>query len=282
MSGWGGIGPEKESAWSRSFARSVLGSLALAACAHVPVPRPALDEAPPRLVSAFFGLDHALPPESRWLCAEGPGRDGLPVTFSRRVVGRVDPSAFTVTTRSGSRLHPTCATTAPATGRSKNHTVLLIGELGAEPADPPVRVEVTGSLPLEGGADAQGLNAEITPLDAGPTLVLAFAGAPKAVDSSCPVGARQVVVVVWAGGVTPAPGKTAEDHRAGYRVSTTEGPVTPFALGDLGDRDNYVHLCLDTDAAATRVSFAPGLLVDPRGDANPETSVEVSLPATGP
>ncbi len=48
-----------------------------------------------------------------------------------------------------------------------------------------------------------------------------------------------------------------------------------FALGDLGDGDNCVPLCLDTDSTANRVSAAAGALVDPRGDLNPETSLEV-------
>lgn len=59
-------------------------------------------------------------------------------------------------------------------------------------------------------------------------------------------------------------------------MTTGAETVTPFALGDLNDQDNYVHLCLDTDVEATRVSAAAGVLVDPRRDVNPETSVTVS------
>jgi hypothetical protein len=237
-----------------------------------------LDDEPPRLVSAFFGLDHAMPDEARLLCHEAPGLDGMPVTFTRRVTGRPDAAAFTVRTRGGRLLKPACATTRPADAAAENHTVLLIGELGREPDDPPVSVEVTGSLPLFGGADARGLSAEVTPLADGPTLQLALSVSPRAIASDCPQGTRQFVLVVRAGGVRPGPGADEARHLAGYRVETAAGTVRPSALGDLGDRDNYVHLCLDTPSPATRVHFDAGIVVDPRGDLNPETSVQVSAP----
>jgi hypothetical protein len=88
---------------------------------------------------------------------------------------------------------------------------------------------------------------------------------------------RAIVVVVWAGGVTPAPGTDDDAHRAGYEVTTSTAVIKPFALGDLHDRDNYVHLCLDVPVRPERVRFAPGIVVDPAGDPNPETSVAVSL-----
>lgn len=248
----------------------------LVGCARAaPPPRTTLDDQPPRVVSAFFGLDHALPGEARWLCLDAPGTDGMPVTFSRRVVGNVDPRAFTVRTRSGARLRPACATTRPARSPYKDHTVLLIGELGREPEDPPVEVVVTGELALEGGVDAKGLSGPVIPLADGPTMVLALE--QGAIPSDCPAPrTRGIVVVVWAGGVTPRPGTDDETHRAGYEVTTNAGVVKPFALGDLHDRDNYVHLCLDTPERPERVRSAPGIVVDPRGDPNPETSVEVS------
>jgi hypothetical protein len=247
-------------------------------CARaVPPPRTTLDEQTPRLVSAFFGLDHALPQEARGLCLEAPGANGMPVTFSRRVVGDIEPRAFTVRTRSGARLHPTCATTRPARSPYKNHTVLLIGDFGREPTDPPLEVEVTGALALAGGVDAKGLSAPVIPLAEGPRLVLALGLEPGAIPSDCPAPrTRAMVAVVWAGGVTPAPGADDEAHRAGYEVTTSAGTIKPFALGDLHDRDNYVYLCLDEPARPERVRFAPAIVVDPRGDPNPETAVAVS------
>jgi len=256
--------------------RALIAAALAVGCSHPPPPRSTLDTAPPRIASAFFGLDHAMPDETRWLCKDAPGRDGLPVTFTRRVVGAIDPGAFTVTTRSGARRHPSCATTRPANARAEGHTVLLLGELGGEPADPPVEVEVTGSLPLAGGAQGQGLRAPVIALADGPTLVLAIAVAPAAIASDCPRGTQQIVLAIWAGGVTLAPGVDEDTHRRGYRAITDAGEVVPRALGDLGDRDNYEHLCLDTGAPIRRVTFSAGLLVDPRGDRNPATAIEVS------
>jgi hypothetical protein len=200
----------------------------------------------------------------------------MPVTFSRRVVGRFEPSAFAVSTRSGAVHKPLCATTRPAAAASERHTVLLIGELGSEPADPPVKVEVIGSLPLEDGDNAQGLSGPVIPLADGPTLALAMAYKPGAIASDCPTSSRQIVVVVWTGGVQLAPAAQSDQHRSGYQVATGMGTVTPVVLGDLDDRDNYVHLCLDSAAPAQQVSFPAGILVDPRGDLNPATSIEVS------
>jgi hypothetical protein len=227
-------------------------------------------------VSAFFGLDHAMPDASRFLCRGAPGKDGIPVTFSRRVVGEIDPRVFSVHTRSGAILHPECATTAPANQRFENHTVLIVGELGREPDDAPLSVDITGHLALEGNADAMGLSAPVIPLAAGPTLVLALAVKPGSIESDCPTNTRQIVVVVWAGGVHPTTGATQDNHLAGYEVSTQGHMIKPFALGDLKDRDNYVHLCLDTDEPARMVSFSAGILADPRGDVNPSTSVDVA------
>jgi hypothetical protein len=250
------------------------------------IPKTSLDDEPPRLVSAFFGLDHALP-ASPVLCREAAGQDGMPVTFSRRVIEPIDPKAFTVRTRSGALRHPVCATTAPANARGKHHTVLLIGDLGSEdggamcgtspcPLDPPITVEVTGELPLESGGNGKGLSGPVIPLAAGPTLALALGFKGGTYPSDCPPETRQIVVAIWAGGVRPKPGADQTAHREGYRVATSQGEVRPFALAALNNQDNYVHLRLNTDVPAERVSFAPGILVDPRGDVNPDTSVAVS------
>ena len=243
-----------------------------------PIPRTELDDQPARLVSAFFGLDHAMPRRAMRLCHRAPGMDGIPVTFSRRVIGgpHLDPNVFTVKTRSGAERHPLCATTAPAHGAGKNHTVLLIGDLGSEPNDPPQSVEVRGHLPLEYGADGKGLSAPVIPLAAGPTLVLALSYRARDFPCDAPARARQIVVAIWAGGVKPRPGADQVAHLEGYRVATTQGEVRPFALGNLGHSDNYVCLFLTSDAPAQRVDFDAGIVVDPRGDLNPKTSVAVS------
>ena len=262
-----------------------LGTLLFTACAGqprpVPMPPTSIDRAPPQLLSAFFGLDNGLVRRTRLICPDAPGSDGMPVILSHRVAsasgrfGDVDPDAFDVTLSSGERIAPDCAALAPALDPSERHTVLLIGEFGSL-EEQPLEVRVVNSLPLVGGADARGLSVPVTRLEAGPELILALRYDPGDIDTTCPATTRQVVVVAWAGGVTLAEGRTEEDHRAMYRVETESGEVTPHALADLGDNDNYEHLCLGETAAALRVHAAAGILLDPRGDPNEETEVAVS------
>ncbi len=264
----------------RGAALTLVG--ALAGCAATLPPPTALDQQPPQLVSAFFGLDDSLPAQSIAICPEAPSKDGLPVTFSRRVLGsgirgaRVDAAAFTVVSRSGQQKTPVCASLRPADGPGERHTVLLVGDFGDRLHDPPVKVLVTGHLPLEGGADGLGLAVDVTPLQAGPSIVLAMGYPGGGRDSGCPEGTRQVVEVVWSGGVVPGPGQTPESHREMYSVTTKAGEVKPIALGDVGDNDNYERLCLDTESPARRVSAAEGILQDPRGDLNPSTALTVA------
>ncbi len=234
-------------------------------------PKTSLDEQAPRMISAFFGLDNAIPaPRYR-------GADGLPVTFSRRVEdpGSIEASTFAVITRSGARAHPLRATTRPADEASKRHTVLLIGEFGNAPDDPPVKVEVTGHLTLVGGHDAHGMSVAVTPLEDGPSLAMAYAVRPESLKGKHPPGTKQIIVAVWNGGVEPMEGVTVEIHRQGYSIETTDGDtVQPFGLGDVGG-DNYEHLYLDTEATPLRLNMKSGILKDPRADPNTATSVEV-------
>ncbi|MFP6582380.1 MAG: hypothetical protein VCD00_07460 [Candidatus Hydrogenedentota bacterium] len=263
---------------SRGALRSlgVLGMFVATLAAHAqntPPPKTALDDQPARMLSAFFGLDNAIrAPRAR-------GADGLPVTFTKRVAvpdNKLDPNAFTVVTRAGKRAHPTVVTTRPANEPSKRHTVLLLGEFGNEGEDPPVKVEITSELLLAGGENVQGLSVDVTPLKQGPSMVMAYMVQPEDFHVDVPTNTKQVVVTVWNGGVTPMDGISTEDHRLGYTVKTADGKsVHPIALGDIGG-DNYEFLYLDTEEPAIHVSIGNGLLMDPRADANPASSVEVA------
>ena len=95
------------------------------------------------LLSAFFGLDNALPFAVNLLCFGGAGDDGMPVVFSHRISSdSVRPEQFQITTRSGQLTTPECATLRPAGDPGERRTVLLIGEFGNADTDPPE------SLPL--------------------------------------------------------------------------------------------------------------------------------------
>jgi hypothetical protein len=248
---------------------------------------------PASILDVFFGLDHALPATINKVCPGGGGLDGIPVTFSRRVVGpTVAGDAFRVTTMSGAVLTPKCATLTPATDNLERFTVLLVGDLGTE-ADPPVRLEVVGSVPLDGGLDARGLSStHVTPLLAGPELLLAFPHAPGdlagAAGAQCPSGTAQIVLVAWMGGVSDASGQALGSTALPSIHVTFAGASgsfqkSPIALGGVGDNDNFVQLCLDETASPVSVQVEAGVAHDPRGDPNPSTTVAVTADTlTGP
>ncbi|MEO1475001.1 MAG: hypothetical protein AAFS13_01355 [Pseudomonadota bacterium] len=246
------------------------------------------------LLSAFFGLDNALPTLANLVCAGAPGKDGMPVIFSTEI----DPETmqagdFRVTTRAGDRGIVHCVSLLPATDAGELRTVLLIGEFGNAGEDPPASVEIAGHLQsIDGTLDFQGARVDATPLERGPTLVMAQIvsddeknlglGLPRTKGSACPKqGIAQKVRVVWAGGVTLKNGdEPGEDERKLYRVTvqSAEGQrreVAPAALADLGDGDNNHLLCLDTQDEVISVAFPAGIFTDPNDDLNPETSIQV-------
>jgi hypothetical protein len=246
------------------------------------------------LLSAFFGLDSTLPRLASLICSGAPGKDGMPVIFSTEI----DPTTmqagdFKVVSGSGKIGQVQCASLLPATDAAELRTVLLIGEFGDDENDPPVRVEVAGHLEsIDGRLDFQGASIDVTPLQPGPTLVMAQIvsdeeedlglGLPRTKGSVCPAqGTTQKVRVVWAGGVTLENGDEPGDReRDLYKVTvrSAEGKrrvVVPVALADLGDGDNNHVLCLDTQDKPISVAFPAGILTDPNDDLNPATSVQV-------
>ena len=244
-----------------------------------------------RPLSAFFGLDNALPAGANFLCQGASGQDGMPIVLSHTV----DPETlqaedFRIVTRSGSERTPICSTLRPAGDPGELRTVLLIGEFGDAADDPPARVLVVGDLFSDGVAgdpvNFRGTETDVTPLDAGPSLVFAEVvpedgWSTEGRGSACPEGIRQVVRVTWAGGVRLPNGDDPGDaERALYRVTVeradgSSDEIVPAALADLGDNDNNHLLCLDTSAPAVSVSFPGGHLVDPNQDLNPDTRVAV-------
>lgn len=250
--------------------------LGLGACADSPGP-----PAPPRILTAFFGLDDALPAASAFLCASAPGKDGMPLVFSVQLdASTLDASDFLVTTASGATFVPECATLAPAGEADELRTVLLIGSLGSL-ADPPARVDVIGDVAAVDGATLRGLTIDrVVALADGPSLALAertqwpdpeldaFGGCTSDVT-------LQVVTVTWSGGVRdPAGGQ--DFTLANYEVTLADGRVvSPVALADLGDNDNVQDLCLGDATPARRVRVVASTAIDPRGDLNPDTAVDL-------
>ncbi len=249
---------------------------------------------PAELLSAFFGLDNALPRTARLICRGAPGMDGMPVIFSTEIDhSTLQAGDFRVTTASGASGAMHCVTLLPATDSGELRTVLLVGDFGTAETDPPVSVEVVGHLhSIDGALDFRGARVDVIPLAPGPSLVMAEIADPTARDlglgqrrtdgDDCPTdGIRQAVRVVWAGGVTLANGDDPGDtERDLYRVTVrgadgTEREITPAALADLGDGDNNHLLCLDTADTPVSVAFPEGVFTDPNDDLNPATSVAV-------
>jgi hypothetical protein len=245
-----------------------------------------------RLLSAFFGLDDDLPLFARLLlCLGAAGKDGMPVVLSHTIDAQtLAAEDFRVFTRSGAERTPLCVTLRPAMDEGEGRTVLLIGEFGDADEDPPVKVEVVGELLSDGATGGpvsfRGKAVDVTPLEAGPSLVLAEVmpaeqRATSGRGSACPADTPQVIRVTWAGGVAPPSGDDAGDiERALYRVTVERAggdrdEITPAALADLGDNDNNHHLCLDTRDPAISVYFPAGHLVDPNQDLNPATKIRI-------
>ncbi len=251
----------------------------------------------PTLLSAYFGLDNALPRQANIaLCRGAGGQDGMPVIFSSEIEAEsLQPEDFAVITESGVVNTPRCVTLSPALDSGELRTALLIGELGDAETDPPARVEIVGVILGMDGRSFQGASVVVTPLSAGPGLIVAESVPPsqwtldresgQQQGDGCPsAGTMQIVRVTWAGGVSNAQGDEAGDpERALYRVSLrladgTETNVTPFALADLGDGDNNHLLCLDQRGTPLTVSFPAGHLLDPNRDAlNPASSLAVQV-----
>ena len=247
-----------------------------------------IKSSPPTLLSAFFGLDNAMPFAINILCFGAAGDDGMPVVLSHRISSdSLRPEQFQITTRSGQLRTPECATLRPAGDPGERRTVLLIGEFGNADTDPPEVVTIVEDLLSDMAAplNFKGQSVEVTPLSEGPSMVLAESVDREewAVDrrgTQCPSeGVRQIIRVTWNGGVRLANRDEPGDAEKGlYSIKMEpeqgESYIThPIAIAELGDNDNHHFLCLDTDDKASAVSFPSGHFIDPNRDLNPDTSV---------
>lgn len=231
------------------------------------------------ILSSYYGLDE-LPRQIVILCQGlgSLGEDGMPVIFSEQIDDEsLTPEMFAVQTADSSWATPTCATLRPADEPLERRTVLLAGPFGTIDAQP-LGVEVVGDLLDVEGKTLKGLRSGITPLESGPSVLLAerFDPLTEGLRGECPDATTQVVQMTWEGGVTGPDGSAlAEPQRQAVTVSLENGEnVTPIALAD-DDPDNFVHACLQADSPAVSVTVAAGYFHDPGDDANPATSAMV-------
>ena len=250
------------------------------------------------LLSAFFGLDDALPRfASRVFCKGAAGKDGMPVVFSHEVdVESMQAGDFRVVAASGAVGEITCVTPAPADDLGETRTILMIGQFGSA-KDQPASVEIVGNLlSKDRQLNFLGARTPVIALEEGPTMVWAevlpesewelgklATSFPGGGGDGCPLGTKQVVQVTWAGGVTKPGGQEIDDvERAAYRVTMSFGDegetkLVPYAIANLGDGDNNHELCLDRAGQPLRVDFPAGLVTDPREDLNPHSTIEVTM-----
>lgn len=124
------------------------------------------------LLSAFFGLDDALPRVAdRIFCEGAAGRDGMPVVFSHEIdVETMQAGDFQVVAESGADGEVSCVTPAPADDVGEARTVLMIGQLGSA-EDQPASVEIVGNLlSIDGRLNLRGARTTVIPLEEGPAM----------------------------------------------------------------------------------------------------------------
>jgi hypothetical protein len=243
-----------------------------------------------KVLSAFFGLDNALPIAAIGLSWQAPGKDGMPVVFSHELnPTTLEASDFKVKTAKGNLFDVNVVTLRPAMEAFELRTVLLIGEFGDYPDDEPIEVTITGELLARSGQNFKGHKVGVTPLQNGPFLSYAeyfelddsypYVAEGKGCD--CPKeNTNMVVRTVWAGGVRALNGEelgTKELERFSVYLQTGKDTllVHPFQFGDLGDNDNNIDLCIDKEGIPLKVSVKADTAMDPRDDANDITSLEI-------
>nr|WP_225913529.1 hypothetical protein [Leptospira yasudae] len=243
-----------------------------------------------KMISAFFGLDNALPFRSIALWRNAPGKDGMPLVFSHEIdPATLDILDFQIITAKGEILTPSFATFAPALEAFELRTVLLIGEFGNYPDNEPKEIEIVGELKSRDGQNFFGQKVAVTSLNEGPYISYAeyfnfehsYPYNESERGKDCPRTETAVVVrTVWAGGVRAIDGQELSDRELKrFRIRMKAGKKTwfthPFRIADIDDNDNNIDLCISEKGIPTAVEVEANTAIDPRGDSNPFTKKEV-------
>ena len=227
------------------------------------------------ILSAFFGLDNGIPGQLL-RCGLFGLQDGMPIVLDRRIPlpPLLDPSVFVVHRASGAESPVGCATLAPADEAEERRTILLVGEFASD-GDPPVGVEIVGTLLTDDGVNAKGALIEtVVPLAAGPSIVLAehylISELPTGGADECPADTDHIIKTTWEGGVSgPGGADLDESHRLGTTVEYASGEVrVATLLADAFDNDNHVEFCMSAPGEPVAITAGSGLYEDPNGDVN--------------
>jgi hypothetical protein len=240
------------------------------------------------LVSAFFGLDNALP---SLLCNQlGSLLDGMPVNFRFPLdSSSLSETDFEVVDSLGNINIPMCAVLAPANENGENRTVLLLGEFGTAVTNPPVEVRVVGDLftidTLSGESVCSAIinlngitTTNIIPLANGPSLFFA-----QRIDGNlneCNSG-TQTIQVAWDGGITPYISGDTESDLFQYYIGYSDSsgvliPHIPISIADIDDNDNFHQLCFSTSDEIVKISMMANTVEDPNHDPNLYSEIDVS------
>ena len=243
-----------------------------------------------KTLTAFFGLDNALPLQGILLYRKAFGKDGMPVVFSQEVdPSTLDNTDFEVITKNGAKFNVEFVTLKPANEEYELRTVLLIGEYGNHPSNPPDSVKIVGDILSRSGQNYKGQSVKVIPLPEGPIISYAeyfiidddYPYVNKGIGCDCPREDTEMVVrAVWSGGVRAINGKDFGDNELdAFQVTMVNGldtiKVRPYKLADLKDGDNNLDLCLKKKGIPILVEVKAGIAIDPRDDKNPQTQKEI-------
>ena len=244
------------------------------------------------LVSAFFGLDNALP---SLLCNQlGSQLDGMPVNFRFPLdSSSLSEADFEVVDSLGNIHIPMCAVLAPANDNGENRTVLLVVEFGTTITNPPVEVRVVGDLfttdTFSGESACSAIinlngitTMNVVPLNDGPSLFFA-----QRIDGNLNEcnSATQTIQVAWNGGITPYISSDTESDLFQYYLGYSDSsgvliPHVPISIADINDNDNFHQLCFSTSDEIVKISMMANTVEDPNQDPNLYCEIDVSYCTT--
>jgi hypothetical protein len=243
-----------------------------------------------KILTAFYELDNTLTPNDQIKNKKAKEKDEMSLVFSHELEPEtLEGTDFAITTKNGTVHMVEAASLLPANEEFELRTVVLIGEYGNHPDNPPVSVEVVGDLMARTGQNFKGKSVEVIPLSKGPILSYAeyfiinedYPYVKKGAGCDCPrEKTSSVVKAVWTGGVRAVNGKELGDNeREAFEVVVVQGSdtitLTPFQLADLADNDNNIDLCLSESGIPVKVIVKENIAIDPRDDPNPRTEIEV-------
>lgn len=242
------------------------------------------------LLSAFFGLDNTMPQKSMGIWLKAPGKDGMPLVFSHEIDPvTLNPKVFQVTTEKGENLSVAFVTFKPAVEEFELRTILLIGDFGNVPENPPKEVKIIGDLKTRDGQNLKGQKIEVVALEDGPFISYAeyfsldknYPFKEKGRGCDCPITETATIIrTVWSGGIRATNGEQlGKKELTSFNITLIQNSDTiiihPFHIADIDDNDNNIDLCIKEKGIPIFVEAKENIAIDPRGDKNSKIKMKV-------